>query len=76
MVVPLDQPLFVVILLEVLKGGLQLLDGVEGSDPEQVFLQRPYKALGTAVAFWGADKGGRGFCAHPCDLILEVMADV
>lgn len=53
----LDQPMLVVILLELLKGGLQLLDGIEGPDPEQVFLQRPYEALGASVAFWGADKG-------------------
>ncbi len=53
----LDQPLLVVILFEPLEGGLQLLDGIEGPDPEQVFLQRPYEALGASVAFRGADKG-------------------
>lgn len=52
----LDQPMLVVLLLEGLEGGLQLLDGIEGSDPEQVFLQRPYEALCASVAFWGADK--------------------
>jgi len=37
----LDRPMLVVIILEFLEGSLQLLDGTEGSDPEQISLQRP-----------------------------------
>ena len=53
----LYQPLFVVVVLEDLQCYLKLLDGIEGSDPEKIFLQRPYEALSTAVAFRSADKG-------------------
>ena len=53
----LYQPLFVVVVLEGLQCCLKLLDDIEGSDPEKIFLQRPHEALSTAVAFWGSDKG-------------------
>ncbi len=76
MAVPLDQPVLVVVVLELLQGGLKLLDGVEGSDPEQVFLQGSDEPLGAAVPFWCADEGRRGFRAQPGDLVLEVVADV
>ena len=56
---PLDQPFFVVVLLELLQGGLEVLDGVESSDPERVFLQGAEEPPGTAVPFGGADKGRR-----------------
>jgi hypothetical protein len=48
---PLDQPLFIVRVLELLESCLQFLNGVEGPYPEQVFLQGPDEALGAAVAF-------------------------
>src|SRR5690554_6710511 len=72
----LYQPVLVIFILEFLQGCLKLLDGIEGFDPEQVFLQCPDEALGTAVAFWSADKGWRGFCPEPDDLVLEVVADI
>ena len=53
----LYQPMLVIILPELLEGCLQLLDGVEGTDPEQVFLQCSDEAFGAAIAFRGADKG-------------------
>ena len=53
----LDEPMLVVVILELLEGGLQFLDGIEYPDPEQIFLQRPNEALGASVAFWCADKG-------------------
>ena len=58
--VPLDQPVFVVAAPEVDKGSAEILDGVEGPDPEQVLLQRPDKPLGAAVALGGADEGRGG----------------
>lgn len=36
---PLDQPLFIVVIFEFLQGDLELFNGVEGSDPEQIFLE-------------------------------------
>lgn len=72
----LDQPMLVLVILELLEDALQLLDGIEGCDPEQVLLQRPYEALCAAVAFRGADKRRRGFRAQPGNLVLEDMADV
>ncbi len=54
---PLYQPLFVVVVLQLLKGRLQLLNGFECPDPEQVLLQYADEALGTTVAFRGSDKG-------------------
>ncbi len=76
MSVPLDRPFFVVVLLELLQGGLEFLDGVESSDPERVFLQGSNESLGAAVAFGSADKGRRGFRARPGNPVLEVVADV
>lgn len=54
---PLDQPFFIVVIFEFLKGGLELFDGVEGSDPEQIFLECSDEALGATVALRGAHKG-------------------
>ncbi len=50
--------MLVVIVLELLEGLLQFLDCLEGSDPEQIFPERPDEALGTAVPFGGADRDG------------------
>ena len=50
--------MLVVIVLELLEGLLQFLDCPKGSDPEQIFLERPDEALGTAVPFGGADRDG------------------
>ena len=67
--------MLVVIVLELLEGLLQFLDCLEGSDPEQIFLERPDEALGTAVPFGGADKGRRGCRAQPGNLVPEVVAE-
>src|SRR5687767_1753042 len=71
-----DQPSFVVGPLEVEQGETELLDGVEGPDPEQVLLERPDEALGAAVPFGRPDKGGRRGGAEPGDLLLEVVRHV
>ena len=68
--------MIVVIVLELLAGLLQFLDGLEGCDPEQIFLECPDEALGTAVPFGGADKGRRGCRSQPGDLVLKIVADV
>src|SRR3954467_6149113 len=74
--VPLDDPGLVVNLPELLERQAQLLDGGEGSDPEQVLLQRPDEALGAAVALGLADERRRALDAEEADLGLEVVADV
>lgn len=61
---PLDQPLFIVVIFEFLQGGLELFDSVEGSDPQQIFLECSDEALGATVALRGAHKG-RDQISHP-----------
>ena len=46
----LDQPLLVVGLSECDQRLVEVLDGVEGPDPKQVFLQCPDEPFGAAVA--------------------------
>jgi hypothetical protein len=53
----------------------QLLDGREAADPQQVLLQDPDEALGSAVPFRLADEGRRACDAEEADLGLEVVAD-
>ena len=53
----LDEPVFVVVILELLEGCLQFLYGVECRDPEEIFLECPDEALGTAIALGRSDKG-------------------
>ncbi len=48
---PLDQPLFIVVIFEFLQGGLELFDGVEGSDPEQILVPFAICVGGREVAY-------------------------
>ena len=54
----LDQPSVVVGFSEREQRLPQLLDGVEGSHPEQVFLEGADEPLGTAIAFRVRTKAG------------------
>ena len=45
----LDQPMLVVVVLKRLQCRLQFLDGIEGSDPEQILLRRSNEALDPAI---------------------------
>ena len=54
----------------------QFLDGVEGSYPEQVFLEDAHKVLGAAVSFRGLDKSGRALDAQEGDFRLEIMRHI
>ena len=56
--VPLEEPGCVVGSAELDERLTELLDGVEGPNPEQVLLEGADEALGAAVAFWRADEGG------------------
>ena len=67
----LDEPGFIVAPGELDERDEKFLDGVEGSDPQQIFLQRPHEPLGDAIALWFADEGRRGFDAEAFDLSLE-----
>src|SRR3954463_6008158 len=55
--VAFDQPAVVVGFAEREQRLPQLLDGLEGPHPQQVFLQRADEPLGAAIAFW---------CPHTC----------
>ena len=56
--VALDDPVLVIGPLKVQEGLAQLLDGGEGSHPEEVFLEDADKALGAAIAFRARTKAG------------------
>src|SRR3954453_5642217 len=74
--VALEQTGRVVALAEREQGLPQLLDGLEGPHPQQVLLQRADEALGAAIAFRGADEGGRTLDAEEGDLFLELVGHV
>src|SRR5689334_74755 len=74
--VPLDEPRRVVDLAERDQRVAQLLDGLEGSHPEQVLLQGADKALGAAVAFRGSHESGRTLDAEEGKFLLEVIRHV
>src|SRR3954452_5344109 len=74
--VALDQPGRVVGLPEREQRLPQLLDGLEGPYPEQVFLQRADEALGAAIAFWCPHEGGRTLDAEEGQFLLEVVRHV
>src|SRR3954452_25535807 len=74
--VALDQPGRVVGLPEREQRLPQLLDGLEGPYPEQVFLQRTDEALGAAIAFWCPHEGGRTLDAEEGQFLLEVVRHV
>src|SRR5881296_4057913 len=74
--VPTEDPGFVVLPTEVLQGESELLDGLEGSDPQDLLLDGAHEALGDAVAFRSAHEARAGFDAEPADLGLKVVAHV
>ena len=74
--VSLDDPGLIVGFLEVMERLAQLLDGLEASDPEEVFLERPDEALGTTIALGLAHVGRRAFETEEGDFFLEVVADI
>src|SRR4051794_13611705 len=74
--VPLADPALVVGLPKGAEGRPRLLDGREVADPQQVLLQGPDEALGTAVAFGLAHERRRALDTQEADLGLEVVADV
>ena len=69
---PFDAPALVVADAEVGEGLVELVDGREEAQPEQLLLERADEALGTAVALGRADEGGARLDAQEADLALEV----
>src|SRR3954447_1449344 len=74
--VALDQPGRVVGFPEREQRLPQLLDGLERSHPEQVFLQRADEPLGAAIAFRCPHEGGRTVDAEEGEFLLEVIGHV
>ena len=72
----LDEPIRVVGLSEFEQREPELLDGLEDADPEQVFFERAYEALGAAVSLRCADEGGRTLDAEEAQLALERIGHV
>ena len=70
----LDEPLAVVLVLELEQGQAQLLNGGEVADPEQLLFQRPDEALRNSVALRLAHEGGAGLDAEKAQLGLVVVA--
>ena len=74
--VSFDDPGLATGFLEILKRLAQLLDGLEASDPEEVFLEGPNEALGTTITLGFAHVGRRVFETEEGDLIPEVVTDI
>ena len=74
--VPLDPPGRVVGLAEIEQRPAQVLDGVEGPHPQEVFLERADEAFGAALAFGGADERGRAFDAEEDEFLLQGVGHV
>src|SRR5215218_5170408 len=74
--VPLDEPGRVVDLAELDQRVAELLDGVEGSHPEQVLFQSADEALGAAIALRRPHEGGRTLDAEEGEFLLEVIRHV
>jgi hypothetical protein len=69
--VPLDRPSRVVGLAELEQRQAELLDGVEGPDPEEILLEGADEAFGASIPLGRADGGGRAFDAEEAQLSLE-----
>lgn len=76
MAVALDQPALVIGLLPGDERQAKLFDGVEGADPQELFLECADDALGTAVALGRTHERRVRFDAPEGDLILEVLGAV
>src|SRR3954468_18071359 len=74
--VPFDEPGGVVDLPKVEQRLPKLLDGVEGTHPEQVLLERADEALGAAISLRRPHEGGRACDAQKGKLLLEGIGHV
>src|SRR3954454_12775717 len=74
--VPFDEPGGVVALPKVEQRLPKLLDGVEGTHPEQVLLECANKALGAAISLRRPHEDGRACDAQKGKLLLEGVGHV
>jgi hypothetical protein len=75
-VVPSDEPSFVVTSGEFDECGSQLFDRIEGSHPQQILLQGSDEALCDAVALGLSHEGRRSFDPQAFDFVLEIAGHV
>ena len=66
--VALDKPMVVVMIAEALEGLVQVFEGGESVDPEELLFESSPEALDAAVAFGNADEGGTGVHAEEAQL--------
>jgi hypothetical protein len=71
--VAFDQPVLVVCPAESADGGSQLVERVEGLEPEDLLLERLDRFLGAAVGLGFVVEGGRAGDAEVVDLGLVVV---
>jgi|SRR5690554_5781949 hypothetical protein len=72
----LKQPMLVEPFFELKQRLAELLDGIEGSHPQQLLLQGSDKPLSHAVALWCPNEAGTRFNAEKPKLLLEGMTHV
>ena len=72
----LDEPLRIIETEPVDESLAELLHGLERSDPQQLFLERPNKPLRDPVAFRGADERRTGYHPEKPELGLKVVTHV
>jgi len=76
---PPDDPVVVEALGELPEGPVEFLDGVEGPEPEELFLEGsdepPQPELGASVPFGLPDEGRAGGDADGLELVLEGVGD-
>ena len=76
---PPDDPVVVEALGELPEGPVEFLDGVEGPEPEELFLEGsdepPQPELGASVPFGLPGEGRAGGDADALELVLEGVGD-
>jgi len=72
----LDEPLLVVELRPLEQRDPQVLDGLEGTNPQQLLLQRADSTLDAAVALGRTHEGRARLDSQETNLALKVRADV
>jgi hypothetical protein len=74
--IPLQNPLGIIQVFESQQRLSPLLDGVEGSHPQQVFLEQVDEALGATVSLRFTDETGRRLDAEEVAFPPEVVGQI
>ena len=72
---PPDDPVVVEAMGELPEGPVEFLDGVEGPEPEELFLEGSDEPFDATVPFGLADEGRAGGDADGLELVLEGVGD-